>query len=178
MAKTWRYDLMSLLIAAACSNPPRGDIGFSIRPQKDDARISVTVQGERAFIDIFSASGIGGADLEVTSSDLPQQILLRFHLRGLEELRFAYQDDVITASLSSSKEHEIRQSCNKAGAAATAAQALVSGDPQWLKIRIVPQSAAPASLPLQQGHIEVEVPQSFIAGGHRRMAIHWIDFYR
>ncbi|MGH7495815.1 MAG: hypothetical protein ACREOO_25945 [bacterium] len=178
MAKTSWHDLLSLLLLAACSSTPRGDIRFSIQPKRDDARLSVTAQGESALIDIFSASGIGGADLEITSPDLPRQILLRFHLRGLEELRFVYHDAVITASLSSTKEHQIHQSLNKVGATSTAARALASGDPQWLKIRIVPQAGAPAVLPLQQGYIEVEAPQSFITGAHRRMTIHWIDFYR
>jgi len=170
--------MAALLMFAACSGAPRGDIHFSVQSHKDDARISIQVEGERAFVDIFSASGIGSADLEITSPTLPRQILMRFHLRGLEELRFAYHDVVITASLSSTKEHEIRQSFSKTGTPSAAAGAITSGHAHWMKISIVPGEGMPPTLPLQQGYIEVEVPASFIAGGHRRMTIRWIDFYR
>ncbi len=170
--------MTALLLFAACSGVPRGDIHFNVRPHKDDARISIQVEGERALLDIFSASGIGSADLEITSPNRPRQILLRFHLSGLEELRFAYQDTVITASLSSTKEQSIRQSFSKTGPPSAAAEAITSGHALWMKIRIVPGEGMPPKLPLPQGYIEVEAPASFIAGDHRRVTIHWIDFYR
>jgi hypothetical protein len=169
---------MLLPLFAACSIAPRGGIHFAVTPQKEDARITVHVEEDRAYLDIFSASGIGSADLEVTSQMMPSQIIMRFHLRGLEELRLSYHEAVITATLPSTKADEIRQTFNEAGAASTAARPLAPHHPQWMKIRIVPQAGAPAAVPLQQGYIEVEVPQSFIAGGHRRVTIHWIDFYR
>ena len=169
MARTWRHNL-ALLLLAGCSGAPRGDIHFSVQPKKDDARLAVTVEDGRAVIEVFSASGIGGAELEIDSAVLPRQILLRFHLRGLEELRFAYDDAVITASLSSAAGRQVHQSFSSAAAPA---EAIASGDARWMKIRLVPPA-----LPLQQGYIEVEAPQSFLSGGHRRMTIHWIDFYR
>jgi hypothetical protein len=141
---------------------------------KADARIKVSMSQDTARVDIFSESGIGNADIEITSKALPQQIVFRFHLRGLEELRFAYGNTVVTASLSSSEQHEVRQSLSRTGEMPIESQVLASNSTYWMKVRDVSLD----KIALQDGYIEVEVPEDFLVSGIRRASIRWIDFYR
>jgi hypothetical protein len=47
-----------------------------------------------------------------------------------------------------------------------------------MNIRLVPAAGSPATIPLQDGYIEVEAPRDFLASGQTKFAIRWIDFYR
>ena len=176
IAKPWRLMMAALLLSAACASVPRSDADIVVRSQKSDARITAETQEGRALIEVFSKSGLGNAELEIPSSPRPRVLLMRFHLRGLEEFRFVYGEQAITASLSSSPEQRVLQSLGKTGT--TAAVALTPGHPDWMPIRIVPETGAPQTSPLQNGYIEVEAPQSFLNGAHRHFSMHWIDFYR
>jgi len=176
-SRTNRSGLAILLLCAACASAPRNGIRWQVIASKADTKITVHSEGERALLDIFSASGVGSAELEITSPALPRHLLMRFHLRGLEELRFAYAETVITASLSSTQEQKIQQSLSSPGVPAMA-EAITSEQPQWMKMRLVPAGNASSDSGRPPGVIEVEAPRSFIAAGHRRMTIHWIDFYR
>ncbi len=161
---------------AACAGAPRGEIRLEATSKKEEDKIQIEVQNERARIDIFSASGIGSADLKIISTTLPGKLFLRFHLQGLEELRFAYDETVVTATLSSTQEHRILQSLQRGKFAET--QTITSESPYWMKLRVVAPPGERDTLPLRASYIEVEAPPDFLAGGHRRAFIHWIDFYR
>jgi len=164
----------ALVLNAATCKTSHPQTMLKIISQKDDAQIQIAVDHERAVIQIFSASGIGHAGFEITSQELPKQITLRFHLRGLEELRFAYDETVATASLASTGEPRIHQSVSRAGEKPVQAQTVAANSEYWMKLRIVSKS----KIPLQDGYIEVEAPAHFLASAARQATIHWIDFYR
>jgi len=151
---------------------------IQIVSQNEDAQIKVDVGKDSALIEIFSPKGIGQAEFEIVSQDLPKKILMRFHLRGLEELRFAYDETVITTSLASTGENDIRQSIKRKGDQQIAAQAIMPNSPYWMKTRVVSPDNSRPQIPLQNGYIDVEAPEDFLKGGHRKASIHWIDFYR
>jgi hypothetical protein len=129
-------------------------------------------------IEIFSESGIGSAVIEVTSEVSPKKIIMRFHLRGLEALRFSYDENVVTASLSSTSVPQIRQSFSRAGERPIKETAIAADSPYWMKMRVVSSDGAHDKIPLQNGYIEVEAPEDFLKNWHRQAAIQWIDFYR
>jgi len=141
---------------------------------KEDARIKVEANEDSAVIQIFSPKGIGRAGFEIISRDLPKKILMRFHLRGLENLRFEYGEIVVTAALSSAGDNAVRQTINSAGGEPVVTPTLASSSPYWMKMRVVSRD----KIPLREGYIEVEAPEHFIKGGYRHASIHWIDFYR
>ncbi len=166
------------LSSGACSSSQQNGIMVKINTAKPDARIKVEADNEIAVIEIFSESGIGSAAIEVTSEALPKKIILRFHLRGLEELRFSYDETMITASLASTSARQIRQSFSRVGERPIKETAIAADSPYWMKMRAVSSDGAPDTIPLQNGYIEAETPQDFLKGGHRQATIHWIDFYR
>lgn len=168
----------AVLDLAACGGLQQNEIMLKVNAAKPDARFKVEVDNENAVIEIFSESGIGSATIEVTSENLPKKIIMRFHLRGLEELRFSYDETVITASLSSTNVPQIRQSFSRAGERPIKEAAITADSPYWLKICLVSSDGAPDKIPLQNGYIEAEAPENFLKGGHRQATMHWIDFYR
>lgn len=162
-----------LLNGDGCKTSHRHAAMVKIVSHKNDARLQIRQEQGAAIIDIFSESGIGEAAFEFIPDSLPSKILLRFHLRGLEELRFAYGETVISAAISSTGQHEIRQSLSQAGERPM--EALTTSSPFWMKLRVVSREP---KIPLRDGYVEVEAPQDFLSSGARNATIHWIDFYR
>jgi hypothetical protein len=162
---------------ALSTAPTREPIGLNVAPERTDTRISIDADAEQAIVQVFSPSGIGGANIEVTSAALPRKIVLLFHLRGLEELLFTYGDTIVTARISSAGDKAIRQSYQGGGQSGAQEQSIAEASPYWMPIRIVPSGAAATPAP-QEGYIEVEAPADFIAHAQRKCSIHWIDFYR
>lgn len=166
------------LSSGACSSSQQNGIMVKVNTAKPDARFKVEVNHENAVIEIFSESGLGSATIELTSDAVPKKMTLRFHLRGLEELRFGYDETVVTASLSSTDARQIRQSFSRAGGRPIKETAIAADSPYWMKLRVVALGGARQTLPLQNGYIEAEAPEDFFKSGTRRVTIHWIDFYR
>jgi hypothetical protein len=169
--------LAASVALTACGSSGGGRVTLNVAPDRPETRITVAADAEQAIVEVFSPAGVGGAGVEITSATFPKKIVLRLHLRGLEELRLAYGNTVVRASISSDGGNSISQ--HQIGAGASAAQQPLSAtSPYWMPIRIVPAGTAPATIPLQDGAIEVEAPQDLIAGGQTKFAIQWIDFYR
>ncbi|MDZ7361732.1 MAG: hypothetical protein ONB46_13545 [candidate division KSB1 bacterium] len=161
-------------LAAVCQTSQRQQTMLVVTSHKDDVRLQTRVTDGAVLIEIFSESGIGHADFELAAGQTPKRIVMRFYLRGLEELRFAYGETVVTASVSSTGEHGIRQSMSRAGEKPVEAKTLASNSPFWMKVRV----ASRGKTPLREGYIEAETPEDFLQSGARQASIQWIDFYR
>lgn len=162
-----------LLNGNACETFHRPAAMVKIVSHQNDARLQIQMEGETAIINIFSESGIGEAALEFIPDSVPQKILLRLHLRGLEELRLAYGETVVSVAMASTDDHNIRQSVRQAGEKAV--ETLTANSPFWMKLRVVSHAQ---KIPLREGYIEVEAPADFFASGARNATVHWVDFYR
>jgi hypothetical protein len=168
------FYLITSIALAACGSTGGGAVALTASADRPDARVTVSADTQLTVVEIFSPSGIGGAQAEITSAALPQKIVLRLHLHGLEQLRFTYGNTTVTASLSSTGDHGIQQSFQDSGPE----QAITASSPYWMNIRIVPANGSPATIPLQNGYIEVDTPADFLARSQTKFAIQWIDFFR
>jgi hypothetical protein len=168
------FCLAASFALAACGNTGGGAVVLEASADRPDARVTAGGDAQQAVVEVFSPSGIGGATVEITSPALPQAIVLRLHLRGLEQLRFTYGDTTVTASLASAGDNTTHQTYQGAGQE----QPIAEGSPYWMNIRLVPAGASPATIPLRDGYIEVAAPKDFLARGQAKFAIQWIDFYR
>jgi hypothetical protein len=168
------YCVTATLTFVACGSTGGSAVALQASADRPDARVTASGDARQAVVEIFSPSGIGGASVEITSAAVPQTIVLRLHLRGLEELRFSYGDTTIAASLSSAGDNTTQQTYRGNGQEQTIAE----GSPYWMNVRLVPADGSPAAIPLQKGYIEVEAPPDFLAHGQTKFAIQWIDFYR
>jgi len=171
-----RIVLLSFLLvscAGGAVNAQSGEPIFTVTTKNKDDRVSFQNLNAQTFIDVYSPSGIGSAALGLESGTLPEEIVLRLHLRGLEELRLTSAQTSITASVSNSDPSEIRQRV----LAASSDTPLTPGHPLWMEIEIVPEQAE-KKIPLEEGYFEVTLPQEFIQKAGSSFEIEWIDFYR
>jgi hypothetical protein len=170
------FCLAAVTCLVSCSASPQERVTINVVSHKQDAQITIDADGERAVIQIVSPSGIGNAEFEITSRTLPKKIVLQFHLRGLEQLEFAYDKTVVIGSVSSAQGNVIRQYRRDSGS--NEAQDVLPNSRYWMKIDLVAQAGSAKTIPLQNGTIEVEAPEDFAQGQHRRFSVQWIDFYR
>jgi hypothetical protein len=166
--------VVAAIALASCGSASGAAVALAATADRPDTRVTVSADAQQAIVDVSSPSGIGGASVAITSAVQPQKITLRLHLRGLEELHFTYGDTTISASISSTGDTAIHQTHRGTGPE----RAIAEGSPYWMQTRLVPVGGASATIPLQDGYIEVEAPQDFLARGQTTFAIQWVDFYR
>ncbi len=182
--------LTMLVVLAGCAAPPEAGVSFEIVAGKPDATVNARAEGGIWLIEVFSKSGIGSATVRAISATSPTRVILRFHLQGLEELRFKYGPSTVTVALASSGDNAVRETI-LTGDSATDEEAIAQGSPYWMPVRLVPLGAAEARIPLTAGYIELEAPADFLAGraplpaGRGPAAaeagsfsVTWVDFFR
>jgi hypothetical protein len=171
--------LMLAACLAACTMLTAGDQQWLAIPDRPGNRITATMIDGATVLDIYSEGGIGGAFVQWVAGDYLARIVLRLHLRGLEDLRLAYATTAITVSIPSTGGFAVRQAYATAGAAPGQSHAITPDSPYWMKTAIVGQTErAQNPIPLTSGWIEVELPPHFLQGRYTGFTIQWIDFYR
>ena len=171
--------LFSFLLLSCASQPANAQAGdepvFTVTSQKNlDDEINIQYENGVSIVDIHSPRGIGSAQLKLESSSMPERIILRLHLKGLEEFRLVSKQATIATSISSGGMFNI-----------TDQKVIASGneyfltpiDPLWMKIKIVSDQSN-RKIPLEDGYFEITVPKEFIQSAGNSFEIQWIDFYR
>jgi len=147
---------------------------FNATAEGDGNSLKISAAGDPVVVEVQSQSGIGAGSVELVSGAPPANIVVRLHLRGLEQLRLSYEQTVITAAVSSGDSNSIDQSVALPDGSA---HPIAAGSPLWLDIRIISAQQPPA-IPLQQGYFEVRLPPGLLHEQRRSFALRWIDFYR
>lgn len=141
-----------------------------------DDHITWTVAEKNATFDIYSPSGIGRATVRWLTGDYPERVVLRFHLKGLEELRFTYATTIVTISVASTGGPVVQQQVARD---AGERRATTADSPYWMQTKLVAEGTPSSTvIPLTAGYIEVELPPHFLRTHQTVFAIAWIDFYR
>jgi len=155
---------VALLSLAACAPSARQVEGptFRYTPLKGDPRIVFTTSNELLLIDITSPTGIGGATIDKTAGQWPPKIIMRLHLRGLEDFKFKYGAKIVEVSVSSQNNKVVREELVQAGQVTS----LSAGDAYWMNVTPNP------------GYFDIEAPADFLKSGESTFTIEWIDFYR
>jgi len=152
------------LAAVAC--PAASEPDVAIQSEGEGNHVTATLVDGLSVIDVRSERGIGSARVERRAGDLSGPLALQLGLRGLEELRFAYADVRVTASLGNGPDGVLQQSV-VLGAEASAAERPIGPDsPYWLAVTRAGES------------IRVEVPRDFRERRVRSFSISWVDFFR
>lgn len=167
--------LMSLFIASCASQSADAQDAkpeFRIAAKNKADRITVLDENTRTVIDIRSDFGIGSASLELVSGSMPDTLLIRLHLKGLEQFQLVSAQDTVSASVSSG---EVFNVTNERLLFFNAEVPIGSLHPLWMDIRIV---SASKHIPLDDGYFEVTVPREFIRKAGISFETKWIDFHR
>lgn len=152
---------------------------YFVTTDRPDNQVHLTVADETAIFTIESARGIGQATIQRVAGPAPKRILLRFHLRGLEEMRLVYGDTATILSIASVGDGQVFQTLAPAHDPQAQEQPITPDGLDWMQTRIAPDSdEGKPSLPLENGYIEVELPNRFLLERHTTFTLRWIDFYR
>jgi hypothetical protein len=158
-------------VLAACAPPPEAVPAtpeFQIATDKPDDVVTATIDGERLLVDVQSASGISSAGVRAADGKMPPAVLMRFHLRGLEQMTFAFGDAIVKLSVPSGGDRPVMQSVVEGGQE----RPITPESPYWMEVT---QTAADGSA---DSAFEVASPQAFSVSPTANFTIGWIDFYR
>jgi hypothetical protein len=160
-----RRAILAILPLAACllwsDAASAEEAVFSVTTKGEGDRITVQRGGNAAIIDVQSPTGIGSAVLRLVSGAMPERVLVRLHLGGLEEFRLSYAETIVAASVSSDSGHALVENDIPNGE-----RPLMAGHPLWMDIK------------RENGYFEIAFPKGFAKAANDSFEIRWIDFYR
>ena len=139
---------------------------FQVTVDKPADRVVLIADNSQLTADVWSETGIGGASVSLTAGEMPQSILFRLHLRGLEQMTFVYDDNVVGLSVPSGGDRPVLQSVTVEGDE----MPVTPQSPYWMDVTLVESAAG--------GYFQVSAPQAFFDASATEFRITWIDFYR
>lgn len=176
---------LALLLLAGCSAiAPASSVPIDevTATASEGARVNASARGDTLLVEVKSESGIGSAQVDLGDLVGAQgaarfaDVILRLHLRGMEELRFVYPGAEVIVAVSSS-DLAVREMAQAAGDASKAP--IGPGSPYWMDVGILREQAGePATIPLPDGYFDVSVPADFLRSRADAFTISWVDFYR
>jgi len=156
-----------------CVTACDGDPPFKITTKRDDDKVEVAFEQDRAVISIHSALGISQAIIERSDNKWPTSVMLRLHLKGLENFKLTNGNVTLEAALSS-QDGKVRIWKDN-----DEAQLLDAKHPYWLEIRMVGKDGKPVkTIPLKDGYFEIQLPKAMLEDHPNSITLNWIDFYR
>ena len=177
--------LSVLFTMSACSSPeeekPVSTASVTVIPEKDDISSEVHYESDQTIVALRSESGIGSVDISYDPGSQSPELVLRLHLKGLENLRLQAAGTAVEASISSSKPHEIRQSADSGSGGFVE---IKPSNPLWLDITTMSYyPGAQGDIPLEDGYFQVVMPSEIYSGEpdseeSHMLSVSWIDFYR
>jgi hypothetical protein len=148
--------------------------GFIVIPKNLEDQVSIGYENGTTLIDIQSPTGIGSASFELDSGEMPERMILRLHLKGLEQFRLKSARDQIAASIPSGGAFQDESQTILSSGTETP---LLPGNPLWMEVEFV-SSQAEKNAPLPEGYFAVGVPDTFLRNAGTTFEVEWIDFYR
>lgn len=158
------------VVTAYGDDPP-----FTISTKRDDDKVEVKVQEGKAQFSVQSPFGIGQAVIARSGSHWPDTVMLRLHLKGLENLEVTNGKDTLEVAVSS---HTGKRPV-RVWMKGKEDSPLKIESPFWMTVRMVGPDGKPAEkIPLVNGHFEMRLPKALFEGNPKSITIKWIDFYR
>ncbi len=154
------------LLGIEDSEPPM----YEIRTKSAD-HVEVHVGENAATFAVRSPSGIGRATITLLKEPWPENVAVRFYLRGLESFRISQGKMQLTGSVSSHSGNPSRLELSEDGKER-------KHEP-GTSIRVFDSRGKPAQgLPGEGGYFEIALPRALFEGRSKSLTLQWIDFYR
>lgn len=164
----------SLVLAVVVTTATADDEApFKITTKRDNDRVEVKSEKDETVFSVRSPFGISNAVIERTGERWPEAVVLRLHLKGLENFRVTNGKVKLDGSVSSKNGKVRLWKDGKEDAS------LDAKSPLWMEIHSVGGDGKPAQeIPLKDGYFEMVLPQAFFEGNPKKITVAWIDFYR
>jgi hypothetical protein len=167
--------MTTFAVAGGGAIPKQQEAQFKITTKRKDDTVEVQANKGRTVFSVKSPFGIGQAVIERQEDTWPKAVVLRLHLKGLENFRASNGKTTLNAvaSIQDGKPQVRLWKDRKEDAP------LDEKSPFWMAIRILGSDGKPADrMPLKDGYFEMVLPRAFFEGNPKAIALNWIDFYR
>lgn len=145
---------------------------FRVTTKRDNDKVEITVEKDKAVVSIRSPSGISQAII-ACDGKWPGTVMLRLHLHGLEQLKITNGTVTLEAAVSSQDGKQRLWTDGKEDFP------LNMMSPYWMDIRMVGHDRKPTkNIPLKDGCFEMKLPHALFEGNPQTITLNWIDFYR
>ena len=146
---------------------------FEITTKRDTDKVEFEVEKDRVVFSIHSPFGISQVDIEQTDGNWTDSVILRLHLKGLENFKVSKGEVTLEASVSSQDGTVRLWKDDKEDAP------LDPKSPYWMEIRRIGKDGKPVSaIPLDDGYFEIQLPKALLEDKPKSITVSWIDFYR
>ena len=171
-----RHFLISglLFLAVAVTTTTADDTPpYKITTKRDNDRVEVKAEKDKVVFIVKSPFGISNAAIERTGEKWADSVVLRLHLKGLENFKATNDKLKLEASVSS-QDGKVR--VWKDG---KEDKPLDAKSPYRMTIRMIGSDGKPTTaIPLKDGFFEMQLPKAFFEGNPNSITLNWIDFYR
>ncbi len=164
--------LAALCVSVGCAGSAGAQPSYSISVDGAGNQVTFTSSANAALFEVTSESGLGAAQVSQVSGQPPTKLVIRLHLRGLEEFDFDYGATKVIVSVSSHGDNAVSESVSRGGSAPTP---IGPASPYWMPVEVMP---SPASGDQAGRSFSVAAPNDYLQGTYRAFSMKWIDFYR
>ncbi len=168
---TFAFGLILVFIGStfAADDTPQ----FKITTKRSDDRVEVKSENDKVVFNVRSPMGISSVNIERTTEQWPEKVLIQLRLKGLENFKVSTEKLKLEASVSSQTGDVRLWKDGKEDVP------LNSKSLYWMELRIVDGDGQPTKvIPLKDGYIEMQLPKMLIEGNPKSIKLDWIDFYR
>ena len=156
--------LSSCILFSGCSAPDPPP-AFEIVTGQESDQVTFEISGDELRFDVQSETGIGNAEIKLTSGQWPEIVLIRVHKPGLESFKFSYPDTVVEVSVPSTDDRKVLRSVMQIGKDIEPA-----GEETEFFMAV--------EMDEQKNWIQVQSPAGFHQLNPDELRIDWIDYYR
>ena len=156
--------------ATAGDTPP-----FKITTKRDNDRVEVKVEKDKTIFSAHSPFGISQAVIERKGEKWPDAVVLRMHLKGLENFKVTNGKVKLEGSASLQDGNPVVRLWKDGKEDVP----LHAKSLYWIEVRILDGDGKQAKeIPLKDGYFEMALPKAFFEGNPKAITVSWIDFYR
>ena len=156
--------LVAAAAATAADKPP----SLRVTTKRADDRADVTAETGKAVVSIRSPFGISQAVVARSGEAWPDAVVLRLHLKGLENFQATNGKVTLRASASAQDGKPLVRVWQDGKEDAP----LDARSPYWIDVRALAGDAT------KDGYFELALPRAFFADNPKAVTVNWIDFYR
>ncbi len=163
--------VMAAVLSTGCTNSV-DEPQFKITTRRDNDKVEANVGKDKAVFSVHSPSGISQTVIKRTDENWSDIVMLRLHLKGLEN--FKISNGIITlAAAVSSQDSSVR--LWKDGKEDSP---LDAKSPYWTEIRMFSDEGKPVKTIPLDGYFEIQLPTALFEDNPKSITLSWIDFYR
>ncbi len=147
---------------------------FKITTQRDNDRVDVKFENDKVIFSVHSPFGISQVVIAPAGTKWPDAVMLRLHLKGLENFKVTNGKVTLEGSASLQNGKPMIRLWKDGQEDST----LDNKSPFWIDVRFLDGNGKPAKeIPLKDGYFELPLPKTLFED-NPKITLGWIDFYR